>query len=385
MTQQIKESRMKKWVAKTAEIQREKIGLLEGVVSIVLNVFIAAIKFFYGIIFHSISLIADAVHSLSDVFSSVVVIVGFKIAAKPADEDHPFGHGRMELIASVIVATLLFVVGIEFLKDSVGKIMHPEIANLNATGIAVVAFTLLIKEGMARFSFFLGREIDSSVLIADGHHHRSDAISTVLVLFSLLCVKAGLNWADGAGGLLVSVFIMYTAYGIVRDSASPLIGQMPSREMIEKIRSIALTHREVFGVHDIVVHDFRAIYNISLHIEVDHQMSLSRSHEISDAIEIAIQKCYTGWTVVHVDPVDRSHPKYVAVTSTVSDLSKEFPFLETVHDVRIVGSPEKFNIVFDVNVEKQPERLNDIREIKKRLGKRFGGAGVVVNIDPPSA
>lgn len=373
----------KEWVAETGKHNREKIGLLEGVVSIVINVLIAAVKLFYGIVFHSISLIADAVHSLSDVLSSIVVIVGFKISARPPDEDHPFGHGRTELIASVIVATLLFVVGLEFLKDSIGKIIKPEVSELSTLGIIIVGATLLMKEALARFSFFLGRTIDSSVLIADGQHHRSDAISTVLVLISLGFVHAGWPRADGIGGLAVSVFIMLTAIGLIRDSASPLLGRNPAQELMDRVREIASSHKEIIGFHDIVVHDFRSIYNISLHIEVEHSMELCRAHDISDAIETEIQEEFPGWAIVHVDPVNRSHPKYGPVKAAIERLANDYPFMATAHDIRIVGSDERFNIVMDINSVKTPERLAQIDELRGKLKVLFPGSGIVVNIDPP--
>ncbi|NOZ12773.1 MAG: cation transporter [Acidobacteria bacterium] len=376
-------SKFENWVRETGKKDREKVGFLEGVVSIVFNVLIAAVKFFYGIMFHSISLIADGVHSLSDVLSSVVVIVGFKISARPPDEDHPFGHGRMELIASVIVATLLFVVGLEFLKDSISKILNPEISQLNTLGIVVVAATLLVKEGLARFSFFLGKTIDSSVLIADGHHHRSDAISTVLVLISLGFVHAGWPRADGIGGLLVSIFIMATAIGLIRESASPLLGRNPEPELVDKVKKIALSHEGVIGVHDVVVHDFRSIYNISLHIEVEHTMNLCHAHDISDAIERDVQKCCPGWAIVHIDPVNRTHPRYNDVSQAIEKLKGSYPVMETAHDIRIVGSDDHFNIVMDVNSEKIPERLAELEEIRHSLNERFPEAGIVFNIDPP--
>lgn len=376
-------ARFREWVVEEGEHDRDKVGLLEGIVSIVVNVLIAAVKFFYGMAFHSISLIADAVHSLSDVLSSVVVIVGFRISARPPDEDHPFGHGRMELIASVIVATLLFVVGLEFLMGSIGKILKPEITELNSLGIVIIGATLLMKEGLARFSFFLGRTIDSSVLIADGHHHRSDAISTVLVLVSLGFVQAGWPRADGIGGLVVSFFIMATAIGLIRESASPLLGRNPEPELVDRVREIALAHEETIGVHDIVIHDFRSIYNISLHIEVEHTMVLCLAHEISDTIESEIQELFPGWAVVHVDPVNRSHAKYAEVAQAIESFKNSYPFMGTAHDIRIVGSDEQFNIVMDINSKKTPERMTQIEEIRSRLNELFPGSGIVVNIDPP--
>jgi len=221
------------------------------------------------------------------------------------------------------------------------------------------------------------------VLIADGHHHRSDAISTVLVLISLGFVHAGWPRADGIGGLAVSVFIMVTAIGLIRDSASPLLGRNPAPELVDIVREIASAHEDVIGIHDIVVHDFRSIYNISLHIEVDYTMTLSRSHDISDTIESEIQGVFPGWAIVHVDPVNRSHPKYAVVTTAIERLANDYPFMGTAHDIRIVGSDERFNIVMDINSEKTPERMAQIDEVRGLLNLLFPGSGIVVNIDPP--
>lgn len=375
--------RIQELASSSAPGDREKIGYLEAWVSIGVNLIIAAVKFVFGFVSSSVSLLADAMHTLSDVLSSGIVLMGFRISAQPPDRSHPFGHGRMELISAVIMATLLFAVGVEFLKDGIWRLVNPASTTLSNWGFAAVAVTLVMKEGLARFSIWLGNLIQSKALIADGQHHRSDALSTIVVLLALAGVKFGYPWLDGAGGIVVAGFIMHTAYELVRDSVSPLLGQRPDRSMLDHIIEISESEPGVIGTHDIVVHDFQTIYNISAHIEVDHTMSLTEAHEISDRIEQRVEAAYPGWTVIHVDPVNRDHPAYPTVTRTLKALAADYPFLDTAHDVRLVGTSDRFNIVFDVNIPRDEVHEEMLREIKQKLGRQFKTGGVVINIDPP--
>ena len=289
----------------------------------------------------------------------------------------------MELISAVIMATLLFSVGVEFMRDGVVRLVRPEMTSLSVAGFVIVACTMLLKEGLARFSIWLGRLINSNALIADGQHHRSDALSTIVVLLALLGSGYGYTWLDGAGGIVVSFFIMYTAYGLIRDSVSPLLGQRPDKEMLRRITEIAESMDGVRGTHDIVVHDFQTIYNISIHIEVDHAMSLTMAHDISDQIERAIEQEFPGWAVVHVDPVNRDHPAYPDVEAEITRLGEDFPFMKSVHDLRLIGTRTRYNVVFDINVPAGRETEDALAEITKKLTNRFPGIGVVINQDPP--
>ncbi len=379
----LSKKRIQELAASGAPGDRKKIGSLEAWVSIAVNLIIAAIKFIFGFLSSSVSLLADAMHTLSDVLSSGIVLMGFRISAQPPDRSHPFGHGRMELISAVIMATLLFAVGVEFLKDGVWRLISPEFTTLSTWGFAAVAVTLLMKEGLARFAIWLGNLIQSKALIADGHHHRSDALSTIVVLLALAGVKLGYPWLDGAGGIVVAGFIMHTAYELIRDSVSPLLGQRPDKSMLRHINEIAESEEGVIGTHDIVVHDFQTIYNISAHIEVDHRMTLTEAHEISDRIEQRVEAAYPGWTVIHVDPVNRDHPAYPEVTETLQRLTVDYPFLDTAHDLRLVGTADRFNIVFDVNVSLDDAHQEMLRQIKRILGDQFNTGGVVITVDPP--
>ncbi|BBB31904.1 conserved hypothetical protein [Thermotomaculum hydrothermale] len=369
-------------IFKIKENERKKIGYFEGFFSIFVNIVISVVKLFYGITLNSVSLIADAAHSISDVLSSIVVIIGFKLSDKPADKEHPFGHGRIDLIATVIISTMLLIVGFEFLKDAIVKIKNPSIVSSTNIEILIIASTILLKELLAQFSFFLGKKINSPSLIAEGHHHRSDALSTVIVIISLIGSNYGYKWIDGAAGLIVALFIMHTAIDLLKDAANPLIGSAPDREMVEEIKQIAMSYPEVIDVHDIVVHQFGEKWHISLHIEIPHTMNILEAHTLADNIERRIQSKYKGMTVVHIDPVNSDHPRYSEVKQFIKKLANKYPELKTAHDIRIVGDKDTFNILFDINLEETRENYEKLKEIRKVIAKKFN-AGVVVNVDPP--
>ncbi|MGI6486930.1 MAG: cation diffusion facilitator family transporter [Syntrophothermaceae bacterium] len=285
--------------------QRKKIAYLEAWVSIVGNLVLAVIKGIMGVLVNSISLIADAVHTASDVLTSVVVIFGFKLATLPADEEHPHGHGRIEFIATLIISMLLVAVGIKFGIDSYHRLM----ANTMVVGSYLVVIVMLaagvFKELMSRFSIDLGQRISSSTLIADAWHHRTDAIASVLVAIAILASKFGYYWVDAVLGFLVSGLIIWTGIEIFRESCSKLIGEYNSEE-VEEISRLALTVPGVIGTHDISVHDYGANKVVSIHIEVDQGLTLVRAHDIASRVEEEINRnLYTFSTTVHVDGVEK--------------------------------------------------------------------------------
>ncbi len=367
---------------KIREDERKKIGYFEGFFSIGVNVIISLIKLLYGLMLNSVSLIADAVHSISDVLSSIVVIIGFKLSEKPADKEHPFGHGRIDLIASVIIATMLLIVGFEFLKDSLLRIKNPTIVKSTPVEVLIISSTIIFKELLAQFSFFLGKKINSPSLMAEGHHHRSDALSTVIVILSLIAGNFGYRWFDGIAGILVALFIIHTAIDLLKDASNPLIGTAPDKEVIKNIKEIVLSYPEVIDYHDIVVHQFGDKWHISLHIEVPHTINIFDAHTLADSIERRIQSIYKGMAVVHIDPVNSDHPLYNKVKDFIKSLANNYPELKTAHDVRIVGDEKNFNILFDINLEETKENYDRLKEIRRIISEKFN-AGVVVNVDPP--
>ncbi len=371
-------------IARIDPTDRKAVGYFEGWVSVAVNVLITVIKLVYGIISGSVSLLADAIHSLSDVISSVIVIFTFKFSTKGADAEHPFGHGRIENIASIIIATLLMVVGVEFLINSIERIISPKAIEIDKIGFTLITITILFKEFLARLAIYLGKLIDSSPLIAEGHHHRSDALSTVIVIIGFVGNNLGFAYADGIAGALVSLFIFHTAWDLIKDSSQVLIGRKPDPEIIKFIKDIASKYENVLGVHDIVVHDFGQIYNIALHVEIPDNIDIVTAHEISDKIEKEIGKKYKGHVIVHIDPVNTSHPMYHKVVDYLrKELGSKYPFFETAHDIRFVGDDKFFNIVFDINIPQDKSYSTLLNEVRNEIKKRFGANDVSINIDLP--
>ncbi len=365
---------------------RKAVGYFEGIFSIIINLIITAIKLGYAFISGSISLLADAVHSLSDIISSIIVIVSFKMSTKDPDINHPFGHGRIENITSIIIATLLMVVGFEFIAKSIEKIVSPEPIHIDNIGLTIVAFTIILKEFLARLSIYLGKLINSNSLIAEGHHHRSDALSTIIVIIGFVGNNYDIAYADGVAGLLVSLFIFHTAYDLIKDASQALMGQKPDKEILKHIKQTVKKYSEALGVHDVIVHDFGSIFNISLHVEVPDSMDIVKAHELADKIEKDIAQKYKGHVVVHLDPVNTEHPLYHKIKDFLrEELAQKYPFFETAHDIRIVGNDQYFNIVFDINLPAGKDVSQALKEAKTLLKNEFGANDVSINPDLPLA
>ena len=368
---------------------RARYGALEGWVSIVGNTLLFAIKLIAGLSIGSVSLIADAVHTLSDSATSVVVIIGFKMAKKPSDKEHPFGHGRMEFVATLIVSVLLFIAGVELLEKSIHSIIHPQAVTASVGIILIIAGTILAKELMSRFSYELGEMIDSKTLKADALHHRTDAVSTVLVVVALVASRFGVNRIDGIMGVFVALIIFYSGYEIAKGAVSSLLGEAPSRETIEEIARLARKHEGVLGVHDIVVHEYGQTRLISLHIEVFDKENASRLHELSEAIEDEVGRKMNGKVVVHVDPINKDHPEYDVIEQTIRKIISEDNRVHSFHELRIVGCDvNRCNVIFDIAIEEdadEQETYDIIHYIQERFKKRFPEMKTVIKAEPKYA
>lgn len=283
--------------------ERKLIGYVEGWISVVGNLVLFVFKFLCGVYLNSISLIADAFHSLSDVLTSVVVILGFKFGGRPADKEHPFGHGRIEQIATIIIAFLLLIVAYDVGRSALDRILKPQKVGFNIIVFLLLILSAIFKEWMARFSIFLGKKIDSSSLIADAWHHRSDAIATALVALGLITTRFGFYVLDGIMGMGVAVLIAWVGVELIKNSASFLIGEAPSNELVEKIKSIALSIPGVLNLHDITVHNYQSNIVITLHIEVEDNISAKEAHEIALKVQDSIkQNIEDSQVIVHIDP-----------------------------------------------------------------------------------
>ncbi|MGB9857810.1 MAG: cation diffusion facilitator family transporter [Dictyoglomaceae bacterium] len=285
------------------KIERKLVGYLEGWISIIGNIILFLFKFFAGLYLNGISLIADAFHSLSDVLTSIVVILGFKLGGKPADKKHPFGHGRIEQIATIIIAFMLLIIAYDLGKNSIERILHPQKVSFNFLVIFLMFFSTIFKEWMARFSIFLGKRINSPTLIADAWHHRSDAIASLLVGIGLIFINLGFYFLDGVLGVGVSILLAWVSIDLIKTSSSFLIGEAPNDELLDNIEEIVLSTPGVLNIHDVMVHDYHNNKVISLHVEIDENLSAKEAHKIALEVQDRLKKNIENSNVsVHIDP-----------------------------------------------------------------------------------
>ena len=279
------------------------IGYLEGTISIILNTLLFALKYWVGIETFSIAIIADAWHTLSDSLTSLVVIIGFKISSKPADEKHPFGHGRAEIISSVIIGTLLAMVGVNFLIASIQRFINHQFASYGNLAIIVFIISVIVKEGLAQFSIRAGKRINSQSLIADGWHHRSDALVSLMILVGIF-IGEYFWWVDSIMGIVVSLVIFYTTYSILKVSVSTLIGEEPSKDFETEIRKIVNNSlsRDV-KLHHFHSHKYGDNKELTFHIRLPADMRLEDAHGITEEVEKKIREKMNIETTIHIEPI----------------------------------------------------------------------------------
>ncbi|MGC8764702.1 MAG: cation diffusion facilitator family transporter [Brevinematia bacterium] len=280
-------------------------GYLEGWVSIVINTVLFVFKLFAGIQSHSIAVIADAWHTFSDSLTSLVVILGFKFSSKPADKNHPFGHGMIENISSIIIATMLGIVGFNFVVDSIKKLLKREGFEFNLFVVIVFVVSFVVKEALARFSFHLGKKINSDSLKADGWHHRSDAIASALILVGLVTAKF-LWWVDGVLGIVVAILIILTAKDIIFSTSRMILGEdldpELEKEVIEVVKS---TSPRIKMIHHLHLHQYGDHKELTLHIRLPNDMTVEDSHSLTQKIEVALMERLSLNATIHVEPTDK--------------------------------------------------------------------------------
>jgi len=361
---------------------RKRYGLLEGWTSVLANLTVFVVKLVPGLFIGSVSLVADAVHSLGDLATSGVVIWSFRAAAKPPDHEHPFGHGRMESAASLIVAVLLMVGAVKLGRVAVESLLQPRPVTASTVLLIVLGATLVLKEWLARLSSRLGARIASTALEADAWHHRSDALATAVVIAALAGERLGWHGLDAVAGVVVAVVIAATGIGLVRRSLDPLIGEAPTRELQGRIRELAVGVPEVDAVHDVMVHSYGTLLVISLHVEVPVELDAVRAHEVAERVERLVAERLRAVVVVHVDPVDRHHPLYAPLEKLLSGLTEQIAGAVEFHDLRLVGGRTGCNVVFDLAVEgADPQQVSG--DLRRAILQRFPEINaVVIEIEP---
>lgn len=282
-------------------------GYFEGFLSIVVNLLLFILKFTFGTILNSIALITDSLHTLSDILTSVLIVAGFKISAKPPDEKHPFGHGRAEKILAIIIASILIFVGIEFLINSIKRFVQPVPIHTNLLIIILLVLSILVKEFLTAVALNLSKKVNSSSLKADAWHHRTDSIATALVVIGFMAFRLGIYWLDGVLGIGISLLIAYTGVIIIRESGSFLLGEAPKPMVVDKIKEIVHNRDGVADAHDIHVHDYGGKLLITVHIRMKDDTHLDDAHRVATEVEEAIRNSIAGALVtVHIEPKNES-------------------------------------------------------------------------------
>ena len=341
-------------------------GRLAGVTGIVCNLLLFALKLLAGTISGSVSITADAVNNLSDASGSIVTLVGFKLASRPADDEHPYGHARMEYLSGLAVAVLILVIGVELVKSSVGKILHPEAVEFSALIVVILVCSILVKLWMAVFNRKLGRRIGSAALTAAAADSRNDVISTGAVL--LACIVGQLTGLkiDGYVGLLVALFILWSGVGIAKDTIDPLIGAKPDESLVHAIAYLMTSHPSILGIHDLMVHDYGPGRRFaSVHAELDHRIDPLVAHEILDEIERQAKSDLHVDLVIHYDPVVTDDPELTRLHILVDDLLAEMDSRLKTHDFRMVPGGGHTNLIFDIAVPQ------DIKLTKQDIQSRL--------------
>ena len=326
---------------------RRGYGVLCGVVGIYLNVLLFLGKFAAGTVSGSIAITADAFNNLSDAGSSVVTLLGFKLAAQEPDRQHPFGHGRMEYISGLVVAMLILLMGVELLKSSVEKIFHPEEVSFSILALVILAVSILVKLYMSLYNRSVGKRIDSAAMLATATDSRSDVLATTAVLASTLVGHFTSLPIDGWCGLVVAVLILKGGFGAAVDTVSPLLGQPPAPELVQEVEQLVLSHREIVGIHDLVVHDYGpGRLMITLHAEVPASGNMLQLHDVVDTVERELAAQMRCVATIHMDPVVTDETT-THLRQQVAQAVKTVDPRITIHDFRIVPGPSHTNLIFD--------------------------------------
>ena len=363
---------------------RRAYGTLCGAVGIGLNILLFMGKFFAGQLSGSIAVTADAFNNLSDAGSSAVTLLGFRLAGKKPDTDHPFGHGRIEYISGLIVAGLILLMGVELAKSSFDKILHPEEVTFSALAVAILAVSVAVKLYMWFYNRRIGGKLRSAAMEATAMDSLSDAAATFAVLLATLIGKWTGLAVDGYVGLLVALFILFSAYKAAKETLSPLLGQAPDPELVQRIRDIVAEHDTVVGIHDLVVHDYGpGRQMVSLHAEVPASGDILELHDVIDNIERELHEKLHVQAVIHMDPIVTDDTQVDALRRQVAELARQVEPRMTVHDLRVVRGTTHTNLVFDavLPLDAAITPAEAARRIREKVSELDGDYYAVVTVE----
>ncbi len=332
-----------------SETVRTRYGVLSGIVGIILNVILSIFKMIFGAITRSVSIVADGANNIFDAVSSVISLAGFKISGKPADKDHPYGHGRIEYVSALILAFVILTMGVELIKSSIEKFSNPEQVIFSMPAVIVLVFSIAAKIWLAAFNKTIGKKINSVSVNAVVADSIGDIAATTCSLIALVASKFTTLPVDAVMGIIVAGVVIYAGIGIVKDTLGPLLGEPPEKEDVDELEKLVLSYDNVIGIHDLVLHGYGhgKVYG-SLHAEVPSDSDMIHIHDIIDTIEKDIKERLGMEVSIHMDPVlvgDEMTDKYKTLTAeALKEVSAELTF----HDFRIVTGPTHTNLIFDI-------------------------------------
>lgn len=347
--------------------RRKSYGVLCGALGICLNILLFLGKLLAGIISNSIAITADAFNNLSDAGSSIITIIGFKLAGQKPDTEHPFGHGRIEYVSGLAVAVIILLMAYELIRDSISKIIHPEQTECSVLIVVILIISIIVKGYMAFYNNRIGKAIDSGAMKAASIDSMSDMAATGVVLISTVIAYYTDLELDGYCGVLVGVFILYAGIGAIRETIGPLLGQKPKEEFVKQIYDIVLENNEVCGIHDLVVHDYGpGRQMISLHAEVSDEANILEIHDVIDNIEHKLRKKLGCIATIHMDPIVTADEKVMEIKREIVAIIKLIDGNLSIHDFRMVTGTTHTNIIFEVVVPYNFRLTDD--QLREKIG-----------------
>ncbi len=348
-----------------ASVNRQSKGAFAGWVGVAVNLSLFAVKLIAGFLTGAVSVTADAFNNLSDAVGSLVTLAGFRLSAQRADEEHPFGHGRIEYLAGLAVSLLILLVGIELGRDAIWQILHPEETVLTVPAVVILVIAILAKIGLNRFDRYWAKKIDSPALNAAAADALGDVLATGAVLAGLALTPVLGSWVDGALGLVVAALILRSGWAAARATVNPLLGEPPDPATVKEIEGLILSHGEILGIHDLIIHDYGPGRRMmSVHVEVPEDSSLVAIHAVVDHIERELKERFGLEAVIHMDPVGADDPRLRRLKELVEAAAKELHPGATVHDLR-TGGDDRMDLRFDVVIPYEAELTDE--EIRTSL------------------
>ncbi|MBC2455717.1 cation diffusion facilitator family transporter [Clostridium beijerinckii] len=365
---------------------RNSYGVLGGIIGIVVNIILFIIKLSVGVIVSSIAIMADAFNNLSDAASSLITILGFKLSNKPADREHPFGHGRIEYLSALIVAFMVMVVGLQFIKSSFERIVNPSPVIFELVSFILLIVSIFFKIWLSRFNKFVGEKINSSALKASSADALGDVFTTTCVAISFLASKFTSFPIDGYIGMFVALFIVYAGFNLVKDTINPLLGEAPDPELVESIERMVLSYDNILGSHDLIVHNYGpGKCMASIHAEIPGNINVVDIHEVIDKAEREISKALKIYLVIHIDPICIIEGEVKEAYDDILSIIEKYDYIESIHDFRVVGEGDIKNLIFDVVIEPSKKlSITDtelINIISEGVKKHHPSYNCVITID----